>query len=453
MIRKLGLVLVGLICLINIGYLEGLAANPGKKKSKDEWLPQDKMAEAIERAQEEGRPIIFLHRFRYSDSTYHDNRCLFWGQSRELKEFVKVVIYDEDKEPIGFRKVRKQQEQKEGDPEEEGRRIVYLPRLYITDANLKLVICVLYEMQVPDFIRLVKEALKELSPIYNNKTLKSMAKKIEKAEKNIEKKRYKLAITELLKLDKKKNQARIFKKVAELLTSITQIGQEELFKTIELIETGEKDKAKESLKTIEKEFKKLKDIADAAKKLKQALATDNLETQKILVNEILMELKSFTSLQRLWSKLGPDKPLSPDQIDRTKQEITQLLDKIEGQENLTKRVRQGLQGIIFTRLDVIKIKAGFSKEPSGKTPPYVEGINLSVAEQLEEQYQLLSKIDPETTKDITKIKKKLREGYPRLGKISKYHRLKPKEKAEVVNLVMRLCGIDKKFLDSSSSEK
>lgn len=311
MSKRLWCSLILLLCLIGVSMGEKVPENKGKKKpeNKAEWFDGSQVDEAIEKANKEGRPIVFIWRHRVSDCPLHNGKCAQWENAKDLKDFIGVIIYGAEEPEKRFRDeihsqvpvvTENKENPQEKNPETKEsskspstktpseKKLVLIPpikgnitvpRLYLTDGDLKLITCIPYASADKDFSDLIKETLKEFGPIYDAKTIESFNKMIKKAEDNIAGEKYQPAITDLLELKKKRNRSVTFKRVDELLISISTVADERLVKIKTLIDDDKNDEAKQELETVKKEFKGLPEIVEQIKDLNDLLNKTDAKTK------------------------------------------------------------------------------------------------------------------------------------------------------------------------------
>lgn len=205
--------------------------------------------------------------------------------------------------------------------------------------------------------------------------------------------------------------------------------------------------------------------------IKQLLENPDPEVQT-RAKYILGEINSFIPLQKLWNKIEFGKELSSEEETDLKKEITRLLEKLKTEENLSESLQKALQEVFFYRINPenrIIIGGGGGNEgqiriqirvvPGGGRPDIkVVGKASEEAKQLEEQYARLTKLKTEKTKDketllkeIDEVKKLLKENYEKIDSI-KYKELSEKDQENLLEFILRLCGIDKEFLDNYQPE-
>ena len=159
-------------------------------------------------------------------------------------------------------------------------------------------------------------------------------------------------------------------------------------------------------------------------------------------------------------------------------EITELLNKVKAQENLSEQLQNVLQGIFSLRMGREVNAVNIPGAGGGKIQARVQIIggvggggvgggnvqiekqeNPEVIKQLEGQYALLTKIKTEKSKnkedllkDIAGVRGTLKKEYEQAESIE-YKQLSGKEQEALLDFIVRLCGIDKEFLDNYQPEK
>ncbi len=148
------------------------------KSAKDEWLPGEKLQQALELGAEKDVPVAVIYQFKESSCPLHRSRVGSYENLRELKGMIKVRTYTEDQTP-GLREAR-------------GEAFTYmLPVLFINDGEGHLIGFAAYKSSIQDLTLTAKQAAVTMK--WKQKTRKTLRT----IEQQIQRKQFSVALKQL----------------------------------------------------------------------------------------------------------------------------------------------------------------------------------------------------------------------------------------------------------------